>query len=131
MFRGVQFYDHNSHQQGVQAVLDTSTRGNVYVIDTYAMPGIQSGQDLLRALAASMSIAEWYGYDVETIVSQKLAIPATMHLLVLVIGPNHRYLLDDGILQGLSRVHERALAMGKQFWTVVFQNPVALVGPSL
>lgn len=131
MFRGVQFYDGNGHRQGVQAVLDTSARGNVYVVDTYAMPGIQSGADLLRAVAKSMSVAEWYGYDVETIASQALSIPANIYLLVLVITPHHRHLLTEGVLQGLSRVHERSLTMGTQFWTAVFENPVALTGPSL
>lgn len=131
MLRGVQFFDRSIHQSGVQAVLENNTRGNVYVVDTFVSPAIQNGLDLRRALAHSMGLAEWYSYEVPVLIAQALLSPAPIHILVLVVSPNHQHLLDRSLLQGLSEAHEVASKNGQAFWTFVFENPIAARASSL
>lgn len=125
---GIQLINSRDKLAAIEHLENVVYRGGVlHVVDMYAKPDIATTGDILRELALTLGVAEWYGYEPVTIFQQAISAykPQVVHVVVLCLLPKILKEVMQTITPALASATSYALRRGRRFYVCLFDTPLA------
>lgn len=131
---GVQMIKPHENLAAIEHLENVVQRGGViHVVDTFAKPYLATSSNILRELAFSLGVVEWYGYEPSAIFKQAIvAFPREIvHVVVLCLLPTIFAEVSQTIVPALAQASNYAYSQGKRFYVCLFSTAIANPLPRL